>query len=324
MFLPLSDPEFPWLGILFASPIVGVWYWCTDQHIVQRCLAAKNEKEARRGTIFAAFLKLMPFFIFLIPGLIAYALQQQGKIQLDDANAAFPVMVKSIMPIGLRGVLAGGLLAALMSSLASVYNACSTLYTIDIYKKSHPDATEKELVKVGRIATGIVVLMGMAWIPLMGRVSDGLYNYLQSVQSYMAPPITAVFLLGVFFKRLNAQGAYSSMVIGFVVGMSKLALQLMQDQLTPGSMIHQFATMNFLYFCIYLFIFSIVIFVVVSLLTPAPTEEKVKGLTFSTTVAEDKASSRASWNSTDVILSLIVIAVIIGIMMYFSPLGVAA
>jgi SSS family solute:Na+ symporter len=323
MFLPLNDPEFPWLGILFASPIVGVWYWCTDQHIVQRCLAAKNEKEARRGTIFAAFLKLMPFFIFLIPGLIAYALHEQGKIQLDDTNAAFPVMVKSIMPIGLRGVLAGGLLAALMSSLASVYNACSTLYTIDIYKKSHPDASEKELVKVGRIATGIIVLMGMAWIPLMGRVSDGLYNYLQSVQSYMAPPISAVFLLGVFFKRLNAQGAYSSMVIGFVVGMSKLALQLMQDQLTPGSWIHQFATMNFLYFCIYLFIFSIVIFVAVSMLTPAPTEEKVKGLTFSTTVAEDKASSRASWNATDVGLSLIVIAVIICIMAYFSPLGIA-
>lgn len=324
MFLPLNDPEFPWLGILFASPIVGVWYWCTDQHIVQRCLAAKNEKEARRGTIFAAFLKLMPFFIFLIPGLIAYALHEQGKIQLDDTNAAFPVMVKSIMPIGLRGVLAGGLLAALMSSLASVYNACSTLYTIDIYKKSHPDASEKELVKVGRIATGIIVLMGMAWIPLMGRVSDGLYNYLQSVQSYMAPPISAVFLLGVFFKRLNAQGAYSSMVIGFVVGMSKLALQLMQDQLTPGSWIHQFATMNFLYFCIYLFIFSIVIFVAVSMLTPAPTEEKVKGLTFSTTVAEDKASSRASWNATDVMLSLIVIAVIICIMAYFSPLGIAS
>jgi len=324
MFLPLDDPEFPWLGILFASPIVGVWYWCTDQHIVQRCLAAKNEKEARRGTIFAAFLKLMPFFIFLIPGLIAYALHEQGKIQLDDANAAFPVMVKSIMPVGLRGVLAGGLLAALMSSLASVYNACSTLYTIDIYKKSHPNASEKELVKVGRIATGIIVLMGMAWIPLMGRVSGGLYNYLQSVQSYMAPPISAVFLLGVFFKRLNAQGAYSSMVIGFIVGMSKLALQLMQDQLTPGSFLYQFATMNFLYFCIYLFIFSIIIFVVVSLMTPAPTEEKVKGLTFSTTVAEDKASSRASWNRTDVVLSMIVIAVIIGIMMYFSPLGVAA
>jgi SSS family solute:Na+ symporter len=323
MFPALSDPEFPWLGILIASPIVGLWYWCTDQHIVQRCLAAKNEQEARRGTIFAAFLKLMPFFIFLIPGLIAYALHAQGKIQLDDTNAAFPVMVKSIMPVGLRGVLAGGLLAALMSSLASVYNACSTLYTIDIYKKSHPDASEKQLVKVGRIATGVIVLLGMAWIPLMGRIDDGLYNYLQSVQSYLAPPIAAVFLLGVFFKRLNAQGAYTSMVIGFVLGMAKLTLQIFQNDLTPGGFWHSFATMNFLYFCIYLFVFSIALFVIVSMATPAPTEDKTAGLTFSTTVAEDKAASRASWNGWDVALSVIVLVIIISIFAYFSPLGVA-
>jgi SSS family solute:Na+ symporter len=323
MFLPLSDPEFPWLGILIASPIVGLWYWCTDQHIVQRCLAAKNEQEARRGTIFAAFLKLMPFFIFLIPGLIAYALHAQGKIQLDDTNAAFPVMVKSIMPVGLRGVLAGGLLAALMSSLASVYNACSTLYTIDIYKKSHPDASEKQLVKVGRIATAVIVLLGMAWIPLMGRIDDGLYNYLQSVQSYLAPPIAAVFLLGVFFKRLNAQGAYSSMVIGFILGMAKLTFQIFQNDLTPGSFWHSFATMNFLYFCIYLFVFSIAVLVIVSLSTPAPPEEKTAGLTFATTVAEDKAASRASWNGWDVALSVIVLVVILSIFAYFSPLGIA-
>ena len=323
MFPPLSDPEFPWLGILIASPIVGLWYWCTDQHIVQRCLAARNEKEARRGTIFAALLKLLPFFIFLIPGLIAFVLKEQGKIQLDDVNTAFPVMVKSLMPVGLRGVLAGGLLAALMASLASVYNACSTLYTIDIYKKSHPEASEKQLVKVGRIATAVIVLLGMAWIPLMGKVDDGLYNYLQSVQSYLAPPIAAVFLLGVFFKRLNAQGAYSSMVIGFILGMAKLTLQIFKDELTPDSLVHQFATMNFLYFCIYLFIFSIAILVTVSLLTPAPTEDKTAGLTFSTTVAADKAASRASWNGWDVALSLLVVGIIVCIMLYFSPLGIA-
>ncbi len=323
MFLPLSDPEFPWLGILFASPIVGVWYWCTDQHIVQRCLAAKNEREARRGTIFAALLKLLPFFIFLIPGLIAYVLHEQGKIQMDDTNTAFPVMVKAVMPVGLRGVLAGGLLAALMASLASVYNACSTLYTIDIYKKSHPNASEKELVKVGRIATAVIVLLGMAWIPLMGRIDSGLYNYLQSVQSYLAPPISAVFLFGVFFKRLNAKGAYTSMVVGFILGMAKLTLQLLSDQLEEGSLIHQFATMNFLYFCIWLFLISIVIFVGVSLSTAAPSEEKVKGLTFSTTVAEDKAATRASWNGWDVALSIIVLVVIVAIFLYFSPLGIA-
>ncbi|WP_127132765.1 sodium:solute symporter [Pseudoflavitalea rhizosphaerae] len=323
MFPPMNDPEYPWLGILIASPIVGLWYWCTDQHIVQRCLAARNEQQARRGTIFAAYLKLMPFFIFLIPGLIAYVLHSQGKLQLDDTNAAFPAMVKHIMPVGLRGLLAGGLLAALMSSLASVYNACSTLYTMDIYKKQHPEASEKQLVKVGRIATGVVVILGMLWIPLMGRISSGLYDYLQSVQSYLAPPIAAVFLLGVFFKRLNAKGAYTAMVIGFIIGLAKLTLQMFQTNLNPGGLLHSFATINFLFFCIYLFLFSIAVMVVVSLLTPKPDEEHIRGLTFATTVAEDKAASRASWNKWDVILSLIVVVIIVGIFVYFSPLGVA-
>ncbi|OYW19941.1 MAG: Na+/glucose cotransporter [Sphingobacteriales bacterium 12-47-4] len=322
MFRPLSDPEYPWVALLFASPIVGLWYWCTDQHIVQRCLAAKNEKEARRGTIFAAFLKLLPFFIFLIPGLIAFALHEQGKLVLTDTNAAFPEMVKQIMPVGLRGILAGGLLAALMSSLASVYNACSTLYTIDIYKKQHPEASEKQLVRVGRIATAVIVILGMVWIPLMGRISSSLYDYLQSVQSYLAPPIAAVFLLGVFFPRLNAKGAYTAMVAGFVVGMIKLTLQLLQDEL-PAGILYDFAHINFLYFCIYLFLFSVVVMVVVSFATPPPSKEQIEGLTFATTVDSDKAASRASWNAWDVALSLIVVAIIIGIFMYFSSWGIA-
>ncbi|OSZ77053.1 Na+/glucose cotransporter [Chitinophagaceae bacterium IBVUCB2] len=328
MFRPLSDPDFPWLGILIASPIVGIWYWCTDQHIVQRCLAARNEKEARRGTIFAAYLKLLPFFIFLIPGLIAFVMHQRGQLilpvgadGLTDYNAAFPAMVQQIMPMGLRGLLAGGLLAALMASLASVYNACSTLFTMDIYQKMKPNATGKELVKVGRIATGVVVILGMVWIPMMGRISSSLYNYLQSVQSYLAPPIAAVFLLGVFFKRLNAKGAYSAMVAGFIVGIIKLTLELFQTNLT--GILHDFATINFLYFCIYLFLFSIVIMVVVSLLTPKPSDEQIRGLTFATTVSEDRAASRASWNKKDVILSLIVVAFIVAVFIYFSPLGIA-
>ncbi|MCA6439494.1 MAG: sodium:solute symporter [Sediminibacterium sp.] len=322
MFPPLSDPEYPWLGILIASPIAGLWYWCTDQHIVQRCLAAKNEKEARRGTIFAAYLKLMPFFIFLIPGLIAYALKAQGKLILEDTNTAFPTMVKELMPMGLRGLLAGGLLAALMSSLASVYNACSTLYTIDIYKERHPHASEKQLVKVGRIATGVVVLLGMAWIPLMGRISNGLYDYLQSVQSYLAPPIAAVFLLGVFFKRLNAKGAYTAMVTGFIIGLAKLTFQMLKNQLPTDSIFYQFGSINFLYFAIYLFLFSIAVMVLVSLLTAKPSEEQIQGLTFATTVAADKASSRASWNKWDVIHTIVVLLVIVSILSYFSPLGV--
>jgi SSS family solute:Na+ symporter len=328
MFPPLSDPDFPWAGILFAAPIVGIWYWCTDQHIVQRCLAARDEKQARRGTIFAAYLKLLPFFIFLIPGLIAFALHAEGKLVLPtnpdgttDYNSSFPAMVEQIMPFGLRGLLAGGLLAALMSSLASVYNACSTLFTMDIYKKMKPETSDKELVRVGRIATVAVVLLGMAWIPLMGRISNTLYQYLQSVQSYLAPPIAAVFLLGVFFKRINGKGAFTAMVVGFIIGIIKLSLELFQNDLT--GVFHQFATINFLYFCIYLFLFSIVLMIIVSLLTPKPDEEHIKGLTFATTVAEDRAASRASWNTRDVILSLIIVVIVVAVFIYFSPLGVA-
>lgn len=328
MFPSLNDPDFPWLGILFASPIVGIWYWCTDQHIVQRCLAARNEREARRGTIFAAYLKILPFFIFLIPGLIAFALHAQGKLILPlnengttDYNASFPAMVEQIMPMGLRGLLAGGLLAALMSSLASVYNACSTLFTMDIYQKMKPAASDKELVRVGRIATGVIVLLGMAWIPLMGRISSTLYQYLQSVQSYLAPPIAAVFLLGIFFKRINGQGALAAMIVGIIVGVLKLTLELFQNNLS--GVLHDFATINFLYFCIYLFLFSIALMLVVSLLTPKPSEKQIKGLTFATTVSEDRVASRASWNRWDVILSLTVLAIIVSVFIYFSPLGVA-
>ena len=321
MFPPLSDPDFPWAGILFASPIVGIWYWCTDQHIVQRCLAGKNEKEARRGTIFAAYLKLMPFFIFMIPGLIAFSLAQQGKLQLSDPNQAFPTLVRDLLPVGLRGLLAGGLLAALMSSLASVYNACSTLFTMDIYKKIKPDAGNKELVRVGRITTTIVVVLGMVWIPLMSKISGVLYQYLQSVQSYLAPPIAAVFLLGVFSKRINAKGAYSAMVIGFIIGLVRIVLELNREGLSGFWL--SFATVNFLYFCIILFIVSIAIMVIVSLLTGKPSAAQLNGLTFATTVAEDRAASRASWNAKDVWLSVIVILIIITLFIYFSPLGVA-
>ncbi len=320
MFPALSDPNFPWLGILFASPIVGIWYWCTDQHIVQRCLAARDEKQARRGTIFAAYLKLMPFFIFMIPGLIAYSLHEQGKLVLDDPNQAFPTLVRELLPVGLRGLLAGGLLAALMSSLASVYNACATLFTMDIYQKIKPEADNKTLVRVGRITTAVVVILGMIWIPLMSKISGVLYQYLQSVQSYLAPPIAAVFLLGVYSKRINAKGAFSAMIIGFGLGIFRIILELNKSTLT--GFWYDFANLNFLYFCIILFLISIALMIIISLLSEAPSEAQLNGLTFATTVNEDKASSRASWNAKDVWLSVFVIVIIVAIFLYFSPLGV--
>jgi SSS family solute:Na+ symporter len=298
-----------------------LWYWCTDQHIVQRCLAGRNEQQARRGTLFAAYLKLLPFFIFMIPGLIAYVLANSGKIVLPQSDQAFPVLVKALLPVGLRGLLAGGILAALMSSLAAVYNACSTLFTMDIYQKIKPQSTGPQLVKVGRITTAVVVVLGLAWIPLMKGISDVLYQYLQSVQSYLAPPIAAVFLLGVFSKRINGKGAITAMVVGFIIGILRIVLELNKGNLS--GILYSFATVNFLYFCIFLFLFSVGLLIIVSLLTEKPSEEQLNGLTYATTVAEDKAKSRASWNKLDVILSVIVVIIIISAFIYFSPLGVA-
>lgn len=318
LFLPANHPDFPWTGMIFAPPIVGLWYWCTDQYIVQRTLAARNEKQARRGTIFAAYLKLLPFFIFIIPGVIAYALSKTGQLTLQEADQAFPTLVKTLLPTGIRGLVAGGLLAALMSSLAAVFNSCSTLFTIDIYKKLKPDSSEKTLVRVGRIATGAVVISGVLWIPFMKYISGELYHYLQSVQAYIAPPIAAVFLLGLFFKRINAQGALTAMVSGFVLGMGRLVLEINKENLSGW--LYKFASINFLHFCIFLFLFCIILMIVVSLLSPAPSDEKIKGLTYATTVAADKAASRASWNYKDIILSIAILIMLGMILVYFSRL----
>ena len=230
------NDNYPWVGMLFCAPIIGLWYWCTDQYIVQRTLIAPNETEARRGTIFAAFLKLLPVFIFIIPGMIALALAKSGKIPalgvLVDADgqtvnaaaqAAFPLMVQHVLPVGVRGMVVAGLLAALMSSLAGAFNASSTLFTMDFYRKFKPQASQSELVWMGRIATTVMVLIGLLWIPVI-QGARGLYDYLQGVQGYLAPPIFVVFFFGVFNKRLNAKGCLSALVVGFAMGVFRLAV----------------------------------------------------------------------------------------------------
>ena len=318
LFLPADHPVFPWTGMVFAPPIVGLWYWCTDQYIVQRTLAARNETQARRGTIFAAYLKLLPFFIFIIPGVIAYALAKTGQLNLVESDQAFPAMVKALLPVGLRGLVAGGLLAALMSSLAAVFNSCSTLFTMDIYKKLKPDSSEKTLVIVGRIATGVVVVSGILWIPFMKNISGELYHYLQSVQAYIAPPIAAIFLLGLFWKRINSAGALTTFIGGFILGMGRLVTELNKDALSGW--LYSFATINFLHFAIFLFLVCIAMMVIVSLFTQEPSYQKLQGLTYATTVSADREKSRASWNYKDLVLSVIILVIIAMILIYFSPL----
>jgi SSS family solute:Na+ symporter len=179
LWRPNSDPNFPWLGVMIASPVIGIWYWCTDQYIVQRTLAAKSLRDARRGAIWGGFLKLWPVFIFLIPGMIGYALHQRGLLQLPAkpggapgellGDAVFASMVQSLLPSGLRGLVVAGLMSALMSSLASLFNSCATLFTVDIYNKLRPGGSEALQVRVGRVATVVVVACGIIWIPVMKK-----------------------------------------------------------------------------------------------------------------------------------------------------------
>ncbi|MEO1033003.1 MAG: sodium:solute symporter, partial [Bacteroidota bacterium] len=269
MWRPMSDPDFPWTGLLFGGTIVGIWYWCTDQYIVQRTLAANNIKIGRRGAIFGAYLKILPIFIFLIPGIIAFALSQKGVLSYEKADQVFPAMVKALLPVGLKGLVAGGLMAALMSSLASVFNSCSTIFTIDIYKKLKPQMSEKRLLKIGRIATGIVVLLGIIWIPIMDKIGGGtLYKYLQSVQSYIAPPITAVFILGIIWKRVNAKAAIWTLMSGLFVAALRITAEINIDSLS--GIAHSFASINFAHMAIFMFVFSVIVCITVSLASIAP------------------------------------------------------
>jgi len=313
-----KDAEFPWTGVLLGSAIIGFWYWCTDQYIVQRVLSGRDQKHARRGTIFGAYLKLTPVFIFLIPGMIAFALSQKGLLQLPDSDAAFPVLVKELLPIGFTGIVVGGILAALMSSLASLFNSSATLFTVDFYKKFKPEASEKRLVIVGRIATAVVVVLGILWIPVMKGLGKVLYAYLQDVQSLLAPGIAAVFLLGIISRRTSPTAGFVGLVTGFVLGMTRLGLKVFESTLSNDGLIYRvFVAPNWLHYEIVLFAIVIVLMLVVTLFTKAPEPAKIRGLYLGSQTAEERAVTRASWNKWDVINSAIIITVIIVFYAYF-------
>lgn len=320
MWRPASDPDFPWPSLVITSTIVGIWYWCTDQYIVQRVLAARNIKEGRRGTIFGGFLKLSPVFLFLIPGVVAVALKNRGELSWDTPDQAFAALLMNKMPAGLKGLVAAGLLAALMSSLASVFNSCSTLFTVDIYKKLRPETPEKKLIKVGRIATVIVVTLGILWIPIMQNISGVLYEYLQSVQSYIAPPIAAVFMLGIFFKRINAKGALYTLIAGLVVAVIRIGVELAAGSglLSHDGILYYFGTTNFLTFGAWFFLFCVIFCIAVSFATAPPPIEKVQGLTYGSLTQEQIQTNRNSYNALDIILSLVVVGIVIYVMTSFT------
>jgi solute:Na+ symporter, SSS family len=280
MMKPMTDKDFPWTGIFFGAPLLGIWYWCTDQVIVQRVLSAKDIANAKAGTVVAGFLKILPVFMLIVPGMIARALYPQEMEA--DSNAAFPTLVVRLMPVGLQGVMVAAMLAALMSSLSAVFNSSSTIFTMDFYKKFRPNASERQLVNVGRVATVLMVILSLAWIPFMSRISSQLYVYLQSVQAYVSPPIAVVFLLGITWKRINGQGALVSLLTGFVLGALRFILEVRYAGKLPGGFLGWFVGMNFLHFAILLFVVCLVILIMVSLLTPAPATARVAVLTLQT------------------------------------------
>ena len=318
MIRSTKDATFPWPGAVFGSMIIGFWYWCTDQYIVQRVLSGKNITQSRRGAIFGSYLKLTPVFIFLIPGMIAYALKQKGLLTLSSSDAAFPAMVSQILPIGLKGLVIGGLLAALMSSLASLFNSSAMLFTIDFYQKYRPGAKEKELVFVGRVATTVVVVLGVLWIPMLRGIGNVLYEYLQQIQSLFAPGIATAFFLGIFFRRITAQGGLWGMISGFSVGMVRMLFLIFKSGVNPDSVFYKvFIQLNWLYFMLYLVGLSVVVTIVVSLFTKKPAPGQIKGLTYATLTPEQREETRMSWNKMDVVHSAIIVLIIIGAYIYF-------
>ena len=333
---------FPWLGMLLCAPLGGLWYWCTDQYIVQRALGAGNQQTARRGSITAGVLKLLPVYLFIVPGLVCFALAKSGKVPeltaalfhhghvgQEEAQAAFPLMVQFLLPPGLRGIVVAGLLSALMGSLAGVFNACSTLFTVDLYEKWKPRATQHQLVRMGRLATGAMVLISMAWLPVIEH-AHGLYYYLQAVQSYLFPPIFVVFFFGVFWKRLNGAGSVAAMIVGFVMGVFRMAVdtpvtlgwfrdaQGVAIGYREGSLLWIVNNIYFQYFSLLIVFVSAVTMVGVSYLTAAPQYEKIKGLTIGTATAEDRLATRQSWDWRDVAASVFIVLCILGAYLYFT------
>ena len=322
------DPNFPWLGALVGSAVIGFWYWCTDQFIVQRVLSGKNEKEARRGTIFGAYLKLLPVFLFLIPGMIAFAMSHQGIVvngevfRLSTPDAAFPTLVAKLLPAGVKGLIVCGILAALMSSLASLFNSSAALFTIDFYQRFKPDTESKKLVRIGQAATIVIVVLGVLWIPVMRSVGDVLYNYLQDVQSVLAPGIAAAFLAGILWKRASAQGGMWGLIAGLVIGITRLCAKIYYSNaaVMPGDQNwfkYLFYDVNWLFFCGWMLVFCLLVVVVVSLCTKAPDPEKIKGLVMGTSTPEQRMATRQSWNAWDVINTVIILGITVAFYIYF-------
>lgn len=336
---PLDDPDWSWAAVLPGSAIIGFWYWCTDQYIVQRVLAGRNQQQSRRGAILAAFLKLTPVFIFLVPGMIAFALTKTpGSGFHTSGDAAYTSLVAQILPHGLRGMVACSMIVALMASLASKFNASATLFTMDFFREWYPNASGRTEVVVGRIATAVIVVMGICWVLVIKSLHSDLYVYLQSVQGYLSPAIAVLFLLGVFWTRATAPAALWAFVVGVAGGFARLAADLvmrddgatvtaLKQQLYAHAIdrgrydaaiaairsrhgwVFDFWNIHWLYYTQILLVVTAALMIAISLVTRAPDPATVKFTWYGAT-PQEKAATRASWNGSDVALSLVVLAAV--------------
>ncbi|HJS59814.1 MAG TPA: sodium:solute symporter [Vicinamibacteria bacterium] len=332
MIKPMDHPEFPWTGIFLGAPILGLWYWCTDQVIVQRVLSAKDEGHAKAGTIFAGFLKILPVFILVLPGLIAFALfRDLFKIEnghVTNGDIAYPTLIVNLLPPGLVGLMIAALLAALMGAMSSVFNSASTMVTLDFYKKVRPEATERQLVNFGRVATAVMVVLGLLWVPFIHLLSSQLYIYLQSVQAYISPPIAVCFIFGILWPRLNGAGAIWSLLVGFVLGSVRFVFEVLdKTRHYDSAAIRWLVDMNFLHYAILMFALCAAVLIAVSLATSPPDRRRLAGLTFATVddkiettpVAPVHALARETTleHRLNVLFSGALLATIIGLWIYF-------
>lgn len=326
-----GDPmykEYPGFVVFIGASIIGFWYWCTDQHIVQRVLGQRkgepNEevmKRARRGTIAAGYFKLLPVFMFLIPGMVAAALADDSSFgfSLENTDAAFAQMVKFILPAGVKGIVTIGFICALVASLAAFFNSCATLFTEDFYKPMKKGKSEAHYVFVGRAATVVVVILGLAWMPVMMSM-DTLYSYLQNIQSLLAPAMVAVFTMGIFSKKITPLAGQWGLIGGFIIGMVRLVTNVIThngNAVMEGAFWENttwFWQTNWLVFEIWLLVFIIALMIVVSMFTPKPSAAQIEAITFT---KEYKASILKSWNKWDIVATLGVMALCAAFYAYF-------
>jgi len=264
-----------WYSVLLGYPVLGIWYWCTDQTIVQRVLAARSEHDAQIGPLFAGFIKVLPVFILVLPGVIGYVLY--GSEIGENANQVLPMLIQELVPTGLRGLISAGLLAALMSTIAAALNSCATLFAVDIVARVRPGTSDASQVRIGRWSAVVVMLLAMAW-STQGAKFSSIFEAVQEIGAALAPAITAVFLWGVFWKRGTAQAAVSTLVFGFIMGATAFVLDFKDAD--GYKLITQGWGIPFMLQAFYMTVICSCVFYTVSKLTPPPPAEKVEGLTW--------------------------------------------